>query len=292
MYVRKREIFLQVSIFVFLLVVSFIKIHYIQKKMVYEKLNNEMMENINKFPGEVGIYIKDLKTGVVLSYNESKPFASASLVKIPIMAATFQAVEDGNMSLSSKMTMLRKYKAAGSGSMKRNRKGTKYTVEQLVYNMITDSDNTATNMLTYELGFGYINWVFSQKLGLEVTRFDRGIMDLRLRNKGIENYTTAKEMGDLLEKMYNKKLVSKESSNKMLDVLAHQKHNDRIPRFLPNGLNVAHKTGLLRGICHDAGIVFTDKGDFIVCVLTRDFGSYKLAKNFIGEVAYITYRCY
>ncbi|OGS27701.1 MAG: hypothetical protein A2297_06205 [Elusimicrobia bacterium RIFOXYB2_FULL_48_7] len=250
------------------------------------------MENVYSFPGEVGLYIKDLRTGVVVAYNEDKKFASASLVKIPIMAAAYQAVEDGNITLQEKLTLSQRLKASGSGMLKRFRRGTKFTIDELLYHMITESDNTATNMITDKLGYGYVNWVFRNKLGMQVTRMDRAIMDLRMRSLGIENYTTAREMGEILEKIYNKKIISETACQDMLDILSHQKYNDRIPRYLPEGLSVAHKTGLLRGICHDAGIVFTPRGDFVVCVLTSDFGSYRLAKNLIGEVAYKTYRAY
>ncbi|OGS20772.1 MAG: hypothetical protein A3J83_01680 [Elusimicrobia bacterium RIFOXYA2_FULL_40_6] len=293
MIIRKREIFFQTVILIGLISASITKYTYIQKKIVYNDLNKEVMENVYSFPGEVGLYIKDLKTGVVITYNENKPFASASLVKLPIMAATYQAIEDGNITLQEQLTLTRSLKAAGSGTLKMCRRGTKFCVSELLYHMITESDNTATNMISNKLGYGYINWVFKNKLNMEVTRMDRGIMDLRMRKYGVENYTTAREMGDILEKIYNKQLISERASDEMLTILSQQKHKDRIRRFLPKNLNVANKTGLLRDICHDAGIVFTDKGDFIVCVLTSDFGpSYRVAKNLIGEVAYKTYRCY
>ncbi|MFH0807343.1 MAG: serine hydrolase [Elusimicrobiota bacterium] len=292
MVIRKREIFFQTAIFIALFSASVTKYAYIQRKIVYNDLNKEVMENVYSFPGEVGLYIKDLKTGAVITYNEDKKFASASLVKLPIMVATYQAVEDGNITLKEQLILTRSLRAAGSGTLKSCRRGSKFCIYDLIYHMITESDNTATNMISNKLGYGYINWVFKNKLNLQVTRMDRGIMDLKMRRYGVENYTTAREMGDILEKMYNKQLVSEKASEEMLTILQQQKHKDRIRRFLPKDLNVANKTGLLRDICHDAGIVFTDKGDFIVCVLTSDFGSYKLAKNLIGEVAYKTYRCY
>ncbi|MDI6641093.1 MAG: class A beta-lactamase-related serine hydrolase [Elusimicrobiota bacterium] len=263
-----------------------------QKKLLYNKLYNEIRKTILEFDGEVGIYVKDIKTGVSVGFNEDKYFPSASIVKIPIMVCVFQAVEDRNLKFNDQLLLKRAYKSSGAGKLKYFHAGRKFSVRELVELMITESDNTATNMLADALGFNYINWLLEKKYKLNVTKMNRNVMDLKLRRRGIENYTTAKEIGLILEKIYRGKLVSKDASKEMLNVLLRQKINDRIPRYLPQEFSVAHKTGLLRGICHDAGIVFADKTDFIVCVLTSDFKSTKLAKRFIAEVAYKTYKCY
>jgi beta-lactamase class A len=157
--------------------------------------------------------------------------------------------------------------------------------------MIEESDNTATNMLVDALGFGYINQKFVE-IGLRETDLRRGVMDLKWRNCGIENYTTCKEMACLLEKIYNGELVNQQASGEMLDILKKQKVKDRIPRLLPRGLDIAHKTGSLRDTISDVGIVFAPQGDFIICVMTGDITSYKIAKRFISKVAKDIYNFY
>jgi beta-lactamase class A len=159
--------------------------------------------------------------------------------------------------------------------------------------MITESDNTATNMLVDALGFGYINQQFVE-MGLKNTDLRRGVMDLKWRRKGIENYTTADDMAYLLEKIYNRELINPQASDEMLAILKRQKVNDRLPRRLPRAETVvAHKTGLLRGTVSDCGIVFTQEGDFIICVLTDDIKNFKTAKRFIANIAACTYEnCY
>lgn len=291
----KKKIVLIVFVFINLtaVIVGAVKLNSIrQKKILYNKLHNEIRKTILAFDGEAGIYIKDMKTGVSVGLNEDKYFPSASIVKIPIMVCVFQAVEDGNLKFDQQLILKRTYKAKGAGKLKYFHAGRKFSVSELVELMITESDNTATNMLADALGFNYINWLLEKKYKLDITRMHRNVMDLKLRRRGIENYTTAKEIGLILEKIYRGKIVSKDASKEMLNILLKQTVNDRIPRYLPQEFSVAHKTGLLRGICHDAGIVFADKTDFVVCVLTSDFKSTKLAKKFIAEVAYRTYRCY
>src|SRR5437879_4192609 len=99
-------------------------------------------------------------------------------------------------------------------------------------------------------------------------------------------------MAYLLEKIYKRELVSAEASEQMLDILKHQKLRDRLPRFLPMGWEIAHKTGLLRRACHDVGIVFSPQGDYMICVLTSHDTTYKMAKRFIASLGRITYDYY
>lgn len=264
------------------------KIYLAEKTQLQEKLQKEIIKSIKTFDGEVSVYIKDLKGDIEFCYNDEKLFPSASLVKLLIMASVFKAANDGVLNLNDEMTLLPKHKISGSGKLKNMRTGKKFTIEKLVYYMITESDNTATNMLTDRLGFTYINWVIKQ-LGLKNTNFDRLIMDLKARDYyHIENYTTARDIGIFLTELYYGKIINKEASDKMIEILCQQKINDRIPRFLSKDYTIAHKTGYMKTLCHDAGIVFSSKGDFIICVLTSDFRNIKVAKKFIGNLAYKT----
>jgi beta-lactamase class A len=109
----------------------------------------------------------------------------------------------------------------------------------------------------------------------------------------VENFTTAAEISSILEKFYRKEFINSGVSGKCLILLKHQKIGDRIPAKLPQGAVVAHKTGLERGVCHDAGIVFTENGDFLICVLTSHANrTARPAKKFIAEVAFLTYNYY
>ena len=285
-----------ISIFVIMLIVtgigfaitnliSFKKI-YEERKITEEKINKELAEYIRVFPGELGVYIKDLRTGAEVMYNENKLFPSASLVKIPIMAAVYKAINDGILTANDKIQLKREHKVRGCGIYKRQRSGTSYEVDDVVKHMIEESDNTATNMLTDRLGFNYLNWCFKQ-FGLRQTNLERAIMDLRARDYyGIGNYTTAREMGLLFEEIYYGRLINEDISKKMLTILSQQKINDRIPKYLPKNYIIAHKTGLMKDACHDAGIVFTDKTDFIIIILTSDFSTYRSAKRVISNIAY------
>jgi beta-lactamase class A len=85
---------------------------------------------------------------------------------------------------------------------------------------------------------------------------------------GGEPTITALDVALFLEKLYNGKVVSEEASKKMITVMIDQKKNERIPKYLPTGTKVAHKTGELDGVAHDAGIVFSQAGDYIIVLLS------------------------
>jgi beta-lactamase class A len=263
-----------------------------QVQLNYRKLMTELEASAAKFHGETGILVKDLNSGHSIGINSSKLFPSASLVKLPIMAALYAAQDEGKINLDDSIVLKKQHKIRSCSKVYFSRTGTKWPIRELIKRMITESDNTATNMLVDTLGFGYINQKFVD-FGLKNTDLRRGVMDLVWRNAGIENYTTADDMAFLLEKIYHGELVSAKASAEMLAVLKQQKVNDRLPKGLPADLTIAHKTGLLRDTVSDCGIVYTPEGNFIICVLTQDFRTYRQAKRFIGKVAECAYdRCY
>jgi beta-lactamase class A len=264
----------------------------VEQSRLYTDLENLLKKRSDKFRGDVGILVKDISSGESIKINSDKLFPSASLVKMPIMAAVFQAQEEGKISMDSQLTLQRRHKVFSHKGFYLKRVGKKFKVRDIVEQMIIESDNTAANMLVEALGFGYLNQKFVE-FGLKNTDLKRGIMELKWRKLGIDNYTTPDDMAYLLEKIYHKELVSPKASEEMLQVLKNQKINDRIPYYLPRNLDIAHKTGLLNDTVSDVGIVFTPKGDFVICVITANIRNYKMAKRFIREIADCTYRqCY
>lgn len=263
-----------------------------RRKTSWKILENDIKKELNSFKGRAGIIVKDLSTGWEILINQDSLFRSGSLVKIPIMAVCFSAVNEDKLKLNETLTLKATHKVLGSGRLKDTPPGTELTIAELIELMIQDSDNTATNMLIERLGFGYLNDCF-KKLSLKDTNISRRMMDFKSRKEGKENFTSASDLAYLLEEIYNERLIKKIYSQMCLEFLKGQKIRDRIPAKLPKYTVVAHKTGLERGICHDAGIVFGPKGDFLIVVLTRHtHKSAKLAKAFIREIASRTYNYY
>ncbi|OGS50109.1 MAG: hypothetical protein A3J79_12150 [Elusimicrobia bacterium RIFOXYB2_FULL_62_6] len=243
------------------------------------------------YRGHVGIYLRDLNSGRTWEYNADRLFPSASLIKLPIMAAVFDKIKTGALSLDTQIKLTRRDRAGGSGSLKWVREGTSLSVMEIIYKMITESDNTATKMLIDYAGINYYQLTF-EKLGLVYTRIYPEGLSLTSGRVARENYTTAREMSVLLERIYRGDLVDRASSEAMLEFLKQNKGRTRLRKGLPIGWEIGHKTGLLRKSCHDVGIVFSPRGDYIIAVLTGDVPDYTSAKSFISKVAKLTYEYY
>ncbi len=217
------------------------------------------------------------KEGVLISGDPSK---------VPLMEAVFKAAQEGKIRLEDEVILKGSDQVLGSGVLKSTPPGSQFTVGQLIELMIAKSDNTAANILIRLLGFDEANRYF-QTSGLKRTRLNRTMMDFSKRKRGVENTTTAQDMALSLKRIYRHELISPEVSEICLGFLKRQAINDRIPARLPAGTVVAHKTGLERGVCHDAGIIFTENKDLLICVLTKNKskrGS-KPAKRFIAALA-------
>ncbi|MCM8794295.1 MAG: class A beta-lactamase-related serine hydrolase [Candidatus Omnitrophica bacterium] len=260
-----------------------------QRRQAWEDLRRQAWGEIRRFQGEAGVVIEDLDTGWVMGHQHDRVFASASLVKVPLMVACYQAAREGRIRLSDTITLRGSDKVSGSGSLKAKPSGSRFTVEELIGRMITESDNTATNMLIRALGYDYLNGSF-RRIGLQNTTLVRRMMDFSQRKNGVENLTTPSDVASVFRQLYSFRLVSEEASKECLEFLMNQTKNDRIPAGLPPQTVVAHKTGLEKGVCHDSGIVFTPKGNLLICVLTENGKASPPAKKFIARLASLAYK--
>lgn len=250
----------------------------------WEKITSKLRYMADNYDGEVAIYLKDLTYNKVWEYNADRLFISASLIKLPIMISVLDRVENGNLSLDDEFMITDKDRMDGSGSLKWAREGTRIGLLELIYKMITESDNTAAKLLIDYFGIDYFQHEF-KKIGLAYTNITVEGMDLTSGRVLKENYTTAREMSYLLEKIYRKQMISKNMSELMLDILKQTKYRTRIKKGVPYSWEVGHKTGLLRRACSDVAIVFSPNGDYILSVLTQDNKNYRKAKKFITEVS-------
>jgi len=223
-----------------------------KRKAAWDNLKSALKNRIDAFGNHPSVVIKDLDMGWEIDFNKDKLVPSASLVKIPIMLSCFYAVEEKKIGLKDTVYLKASEKAEGSKVLGDRPAGSVFTVEELIEPMITQSDNTATNLLIDYIGFDMLN-VYFKKIGLKNTNIARKMMDFKERKEGIENYTTAEDMAFVLEKLYRNNFLNREVSKQCLLLLGQQKINDRIPRGLPKDETfIAHKTGLERNVCHDA----------------------------------------
>ncbi|MFH1771860.1 MAG: serine hydrolase [Candidatus Omnitrophota bacterium] len=241
---------------------------------------------------EISFSVLDLRNPQVqISFNSCRKFPAASLIKVPILAAALNAVDEKKVTFSQKIIIDKNDLTGGSGVLKNLKQPQEFSFKELLELMITKSDNTATNKVISILGYKYLNDTF-RKIGLKDTVIVRKMMDFKRRKYGIENYTSASDMASVFRKIYNQRLINKEFSQIALSFLKKQKVNDRLPLYLPKNVNIAHKTGLEKEVVHDAGIIFTRNGDYFICVLTHGVKDYSQAKKFIAKIALLIYNFY
>jgi beta-lactamase class A len=130
---------------------------------------------------------------------------------------------------------------------------------------------------------------FSRGLGLRDTILQRRMMDFKAREEGRENYTTAADMGRFLEALYRGSLVDAEASRWMLEVMCGQLDRSMMMLFIPDATRVAHKTGELDRLDHEAAVVFTEKADYLFVALVWDAPDNNSSRLALGELSRIAY---
>jgi beta-lactamase class A len=238
-------------------------------------------------PGRVGIAVEDLATGMTSGYNDAASLPAASTIKIPVMVEVFKQMEAGEIDLNRVVTLQARDRDWGWGDMADAPVGTRRTVKQLLWLMITNSDNTATNELIRLVGRGDINATMGS-LGLRTTHLGDSI---RSETDTIRYAlrTSPHDMLVLLDKIARDKMIDAWSSRQMLAILEGQKHNSLLPVPLPQGTLVAHKTGSLHDTLNDVGIVYSGDEPYVIAVMTTQLPDLSLGRAFIHKVSRIAY---
>jgi beta-lactamase class A len=231
-----------------------------------------------------GAFIVDLDTGDYASLNGEKVFPAASIIKLPILIAFLQDVEAGKISLTENLVMSRDVIVGESGNMQDSPVGTKFTAYTTLSNMITSSDNTATNMVIKRMG------------GMEVLnrRFqDWGLNKTRLRNRLPDvygtNLTTAQELVKVMGMLEQGELLSSQKAT-AIDLMKRVETRNRLPRGLGAGATIAHKTGTLSSLLGDSGIVYMPNGKRYLIAVLVGVDDDSDAVQYIQDVSRIVYR--
>jgi beta-lactamase class A len=221
--------------------------------------------------------------------NEELVFESASLIKVLILVEVLRQADSGEISLVERIEVKSEDVVDYSEMIHKGIVRGSFTVEQLAEGMITVSDNTATNLLIDLVGMKSVN-TLSQKLRLAHTYLGRKMMDFESRSGGAHNLTTAADMVTLLTAIWRGKIVSANSRRLALGILERQRFNTNIPAALPPGNRVAHKTGELDDMEHDAGIVMLPRKAFALAILTQ--GTAEARSHTLRRVAASIYKTF
>lgn len=208
--------------------------------------------------GRYAVIIKDLRDGSGVSINAERLFYAASLFKLEVMFELFHQREAGLIAFDERYIVSDYYAEFGLGPHLLAQCD-EVTIETALGAMMSVSDNTAAVMLQDRAGPRHINASMSA-LGLQATALLADALPI-----------TAADVALLLEAIARGRAVSAVASQEMLDLLATEKVDDRIPSAVPDGTLLAHKTGNWENATHDAGIVYGEKSAYVV-VLLSDIG--------------------
>lgn len=226
-------------------------------------------------------------------------FHAASTMKIPVMIELFRQARDGAMRLDDPVPIVNEFHSIVDGSPFKldvgddsdaavyKRIGATMSYRELCEAMITVSSNFATNLLIERLHAQRIQNTVD-RLGAPGMHVLRGVEDDKAFQKGLNNTTTARALMTLLVKIAKGEAVDRYSSEQMVAVLKGQAFKDRIPAGVPAGTVVAHKTGEITKIQHDAAIVYA-KRPFVLVVLVRGQTDPKVGSKLIADITRALY---
>jgi beta-lactamase class A len=243
---------------------------------------------------DVAVGFRTLDGGIEWMRRADDSFHAASTMKVGVLTELYHQVHEGQLRLDDTLTIKNEFASLVDGSpytlnAADDSETTLYaaagqtrTLAQLAELMVTVSSNLATNLLIQKLGVEHIRATL-HALGADGLNILRGLEDGKAFAKGLNNTTTARALLTLMTAIAKGEAVDAESSRAMQAILERQQFNEAIPAGLPPGTRVAHKTGEITAIKHDAAIVFAPR-PFVLVVLTRGIAKPEDAAALIADI--------
>ena len=235
-------------------------------------LEQRLIHLTENYSGEWSIYVKNLRTHDQILIND-QPMKSASVMKLFIMGTVYEAIEEGTLTPTQE-------------------------VDDLIHNMITYSSNSDSNQLLYLLGNGSYadgiarvnRYIQSQRFAGETHEYNGFSDPATYTDPESFNQVSAKDCGRLLERIYRRTFGSRAVCNEVEEMMLNQDTRYKIPSGLPEETLVGNKTGEMDTAENDVAIVYGDKSDYILCVLSNDWDSKEEAISHIGEISSLVYQ--
>lgn len=272
------------------------------KKIDYNILEKKIVSEFNDETGNFALAFKNLDDGKEILINENEIFHAASTIKTPVMIEFYKQLYQGKLSLEDTLQIKNKFKSIVDGSIYKlsefddsdkntyNKLGQYYSINNLIYEMITISSNFATNILIEYIGANNVTKSMKEIGALNIDIL-RGVEDIKAFELGLNNTTSAKDLLIIYEGLAKGKIINNESSAIMIDILKDQKYDDIIPRYLPKNIEVANKTGMITGVHHDSGIVFLKDGrKYVIVLLSKNMSDMESGTEMMARISELIYK--
>jgi beta-lactamase class A len=253
-------------------------------------------------PGaQVGLAYVDLASRDTLFLNADTSFHAASTMKVPVMIELFRRANTGSFRMDQGLLMVNQFASIVDGSLYAldsssdsdstlyHRVGERVRVDTLLRLMITRSSNLATNTLITLVGADAVTRTM-RSFGAQRIQVLRGVEDGKAFAKGLNNTTTARDLALILRAIEEGRAAPPAATREMLGILSAQEFNDGIPAGLPGGTRVAHKTGDITAVSHDAAIVYPPgRKPYVLVVLTRGISDGNKSSKLIADISALVY---
>ncbi|MCA0458747.1 MAG: class A beta-lactamase-related serine hydrolase [Chloroflexi bacterium] len=249
-------------------------------------LKDDLQAIVKEADMDASIAVWHIESGEKTDVNGNGSFPMASVFKIPVIAAAGQQLKQGKFTLNDRILLKEEDKSAGSGILQFFEAGVNPTFRDLLTLMMIISDNTATDMNVALLGGALAIERYMHELGLndiylkmDCKNLLKGLWPAEIQDQPLEvikewskdhdivrdgvtfsrgsdnNVSTALAMNELVYKLFDGQIVEGELKDELLGIMYKQQLNQRLPRFLPAGVDFAHKTGTIGGVCNDSGVM-------------------------------------
>jgi beta-lactamase class A len=235
----------------------------------------------------ISVAVYDFQKGEEILINPDETYHPASTIKIHVMMEVFHQARQCRLALEDCIPITNSFTSIADGSkfsldMNDDAEQTLYprlgeteSIAELTRLMIVRSSNLATNILLETVGPKSVS-DFITALGIQGVKFIRGIEDNAAFRLGMNNSATARGLTQTMKVIAEKKVVSEQASEKMIEILLDQEFNESIPALLPETVKVAHKTGWTGDVYHDTGIVYPEgRPPYVISIMTRGFAEDK-----------------
>ena len=240
------------------------------KAQTDKKLTAQIQTLLKPFKGEVGVYVRNLKTNKIVEINADTLFPTASMIKIPITIGLFDKIEKGELNYHTDLIYKDSLLYEGEDILGSFKDGQKINLSKVAMLMITTSDNTASLWCqALAKGTAINDWLANN--GFENTRINsrtQGREDARKRYGW--GQTTPREMAELLVKIREGKVISQAASERIYRNLIRIYWDGEALSQIPPTVQVASKQGAVNKSRSEVALVNAPSGDYVFCVITKN----------------------
>ena len=260
----------------------------------------QIQKRIADSHADVGVAFRTLDGKTEWFYHADDSFHAASTMKVPVMIELYHQVQAGELKLSDPLTIHNQFHSIVDGSPYKldptddsetdlyKAEGQTRTLTELCELMITVSSNLATNLIIEKLGVENIRATV-HSLNADGMHVLRGVEDNKAFEKGHNNITSARALQILLTSIADNTAAGPDATQQMLAILERQRFNEGIPAGLPPGTKVAHKTGEITKIHHDAAIVYATR-PFVLVILVRGLPNLKDSSALMADITRLLFQ--